>query len=124
MKKRLKYSLLLFFVCSLFQLHHAFAADTFTVYSEYNISSSETRSRNWNVVMETSSEDSVNLKFFPEGSDNVLCEIYKNGDDIQFTSRIRNMTSSNGLLVLPAFPAPCDILPLHEEKDNEEKIYT
>lgn len=90
-------------------------------------------SRMWEVVPGTAPDGTYLLKFFPEasGSTTSVCELkISPADGIgqiewQGIGKNRKKIMTEGLLIVPGFPAPCDILPVSEkepDKTYEERI--
>ena len=136
-KKRLKLTLLL--AISLLAISTGVPAltylsvDRLRIVSEYSSnlddSSVYAHSRIWEVIPQTAPDGSYLLQFFPEASGSVapVCELKisftDSADEIRWQGmgKVGEKVSLNGLLVVPGFPAPCDILPV--TRNDADKIY-
>jgi hypothetical protein len=83
----------------------------------------------WKVVPEATAGGAAVLRFFPETESTAgsICEIIlpPSGEEGEITWRgvgkSAEKRSSTGLLIIPGFPAPCDILPV--EGAGEGRVY-
>ncbi|WP_124327648.1 hypothetical protein [Desulfonema ishimotonii] len=106
----------------------SYAAETFRLLTGYTPSDRPAYSRMWDVFLEISSSDHMlEILFYPEKNPrNSICKIRKSVSDdgrkiFLETAAKKNLQSANGLLVLPEFPAPCSILPIHQIEN--QKVY-
>jgi hypothetical protein len=83
----------------------------------------------WKVVPEAGSDGAATLRFFPEavaGSD-AVCELrlpsFGSAGEIAWKGigKSGEKRSGTGLLLVPGFPTPCDVLPVGE--NDEGRIY-
>jgi hypothetical protein len=99
------------------------------IVSEYSASdgSVHVHSQAWEVVPEVAPDGRYVLKFYSaaSGSAAPLCElkipVHGGVDEIEWLwpERDRKKISTNGLLIVPGFPAPCDILPVDQNEQNK-----
>ena len=75
----------------------------------------------WQVVPETSPDGATVLRFFLEaaGEAGALCEVMLPppgaAGEIRWTGKTGQKKSGAGMLLLPGFPAPCDVLPVDRQ---------
>jgi hypothetical protein len=103
-------------------------SETLNLFSEYH-DSVPPHSRMWKVVPESGSSGASILRFFTDISAETaaVCELRLPSPgslgDIYWEAKSGQKKIVSGILLLPGFPAPCDVLPisLRESKVYEEK---
>jgi len=87
-----------------------------------NPGDSEPVFRMWTLVPESAPDGTYLLKFFPEVPESLtpFCELKINltSGEIEWhgTGRKRKKSGTNGMMIVPGFPAPCDILPVAQKE--------
>lgn len=104
-----------------------------SILSEYAASgdSDPPHSQTWKVVPEVGSDGACILRFFLETSDKAvtLCELTLPSPGAAGETRWKGMSqsgqkkSSAGILLVPGFPAPCDVLPVGQADRDDGGIY-
>lgn len=89
-----------------------------TIHSEY-IQPNRVSQRVWRIIPE-SSQDTHTLRFYPKSADKRICEIKFLFDKGSFHQVIWNglgkkeRVEKRPFLILPGFPAPCNLIPVDE----------
>ncbi len=114
--------------CRAFFYRPAAAVSILSEYAALN-DSAPPHTQVWKVVPEATPDDAATLRFFPEAAvrADAVCEIslppFGSGGEIIWKGigESGEKRSTTGLLLLPGFPAPCDILPVGEK--DEGRVY-
>ena len=110
-------------------------AAALSILSEYSAfkTSARPHTQVWKVVPETGSDGATLLRFFLEASTDTVarCELRLptpgTAGEIQWTGfgKTGQKKSGSGLLLVPGFPAPCDVLPVNRQDSDtvyQEKV--
>lgn len=114
--------------CRAFFYRPAEAVCILSEYAAFN-DSAPPRTQVWNVVPEATPDGAATLRFFPEAAAraDAVCELYLSPSGSAGEIRWKGIgksaekRSETGLLLIPGFPAPCDILPVGEK--DEGRVY-
>jgi hypothetical protein len=114
--------------CLGFFYRPAAAVSILSEYAAFN-DSAPPHTQVWKVVPELTPDGAATLQFFPEAAAETaaVCELYlspfDSAKDISWKGigKSGEKRSDTGLLLVPGFPAPCDVLPVGER--DEGRVY-